>query len=61
MSSVFADWSRAEMACDYHLAIAQVLKLGDRLVIAYQHPQTRIVEDVKAILSAIEATSDSES
>ncbi|MEB3887004.1 translation initiation factor IF-2 [Lyngbya sp. CCY1209] len=54
----FADLSVAEIAEDCDLPVSEVMALCDRLGIAYQHPQTRLaLEDVKAILSAVEARS----
>ena len=55
----FADLSVAEIAEDCGLSVSEVMALCDRLGIAYKHPQTRLaLEDVKAILSAVEVGKD---
>ncbi|MGC9527231.1 MAG: translation initiation factor IF-2 [Limnospira sp.] len=52
----FADLSVAEIAEDCDLSVSEVMALCDRLGISYKHAQTRLaLEDVKAILSAVEA------
>lgn len=50
----FADLSIAEIAADYNLPVEEVLRLCDRLEIAYKSPQTRLaLEDAKAVISNI--------
>jgi len=57
----FADLSIAEIAADYNVAVEDVLRLCDELGIAYKHPQTRLaLEDVKAIISQLERSRNSE-
>ena len=57
----FADLSIAEIAADYNVPVENVLALCDELEIAYKHPQTRLaLEDVKAIVSQLEKSRDSE-
>jgi predicted DNA-binding protein YlxM (UPF0122 family) len=56
----FADLSIAEIAEDFQVPVEDVLRLCDELEIAYKHPQTRLaLEDVKAIMSALEKRRDS--
>ncbi|HLO49675.1 MAG TPA: translation initiation factor IF-2 [Kamptonema sp.] len=57
----FADLSIAEIAADYNVPVQNVLQLCDELGIAYKHPQTRLaLEDVKAIISKLERSRNSE-
>jgi hypothetical protein len=57
----FADLSPAEIAEDFNVPVEDVLRLCDELEIAYKHPQTRLaLEDVKAIMSALEKRQKSE-
>lgn len=52
----FADLSIAQIAADSDTSVAEVLKLCDRLGIAYKNPQTCLaLEDAKAIFSEIMA------
>jgi hypothetical protein len=56
----FADLSAAQIAEDFNVPVEDVLRLCDELEIAYKHPQTRLaLEDVKAIMSALEKKRES--